>query len=259
MNLTSLVRKNTLALLFIGLALTLPGCQIGELFPGSSALQRSTATPTIRPTFTPRPTNTAWPTFTSVPTLAPITPVVPGLLGVTSGVISTSVNLRLGPGTNYPIQTRLSKGTKLKFRGRDLEGGWLALVPPPNGWVKADLVSLYGDIESLPVVDAPPTPAPTPTTAPSPTAMPTATPPMYVDFRADTPYLPAGGCTSLRWDVEGVRGVYLDGQGQPGHGSVQVCPRETNTYVLHVVLHSGYLDRAITVVVLVPPTPVPKS
>ncbi len=243
--------------LVIGFALALSGCGIGELFSGSSGIQRGTATPTIRPTFTPRPTNTAWPTLTPVSTLAPMTPAAPTLPGVITGVISSTVNLRAGPGTNYPVQTRLSKGTKVKFRGRDLESAWLMLVPPPSGWIKADYVALVGDIESLPVVEAPPTPIPTATIAPSPTAMPTATPPMYVDFRVDASYLPAGGCTTARWDVEGVRGVYFEGQGQPGHGSADICPKETHTFVLHVVLNSGYLDRAITVTVLVVPTPKP--
>ena len=78
---------------------------------------------------------------------------------------------------------------------------------------------------------------------------------MYVDFRADAPWVIAGQCTTLRWDVEGVRGVYFNGQGQPGHGSVDVCPAQTQTFVLHVVLNSGYLDRAISVAVLpAPPT-----
>ncbi|MCL4488327.1 MAG: SH3 domain-containing protein [Chloroflexi bacterium] len=243
--------------LVIALAFALSSCGISELLPGSGGIQRGTATPMIRPTFTPRPTNTAWPTFTPVPTLAPVTLVAPTLPGVITGVISSTVNLRAGPGTNYPVQTRLSKGTKVKFRGRDLESAWLMLVPPPNGWIKADYVALASDIESLPVVEAPPTPIPTATIAPSPTAMPTATPPMYVDFRVDAPYLPAGGCTTARWDVEGVRGVYFEGQGQPGHGSADICPKETHTFVLHVVLNSGYLDRAITVTVLLVPTPKP--
>jgi hypothetical protein len=96
---------------------------------------------------------------------------------------------------------------------------------------------------------------PTPTFAPSPTPQATATPPMYVDFRADAPWVLAGQCTTLRWDVEGVRAAYVDGQGQPGHGSQNVCPDATRTYVLHVVLNSGNLDRAITIAVM----PVPAT
>jgi uncharacterized protein YraI len=165
-------------------------------------------------------------------------------------VITSTVNVRLGPGVNYPVVTKLNKGTRIIIRGRDVGNAWLVLVPPPNGWVNRDFVSLTGDVNGLSVIEAPPTPVPTPTFAPSPTTMPTATPPMYVDFRADSPWVAAGQCTTLRWDVEGVRAVYLDGRGQLGHGSQEVCPSQTQTFVLHVVLNSGYLDRAITVNVI---------
>jgi len=172
-----------------------------------------------------------------------------------TGEITATVNVRLGPGTNYPILGKLNKGTKVNVRGRDGEGLWLFLVPPPSGWVYGDFVSLAGDASGLPVIEAPPTPVPTPTFAPTSTPQSTATPPMYVDFRADSPWVITGQCTTLRWDVEGVRGVYFDGQGQPGHSSQDVCPGQTQTFVLHVVLNSGYLDRAITVVVVAaPPT-----
>ena len=239
----------------VALMVLISGCGISDLLPGASMPNRATATATIRPTFTPRPTNTAWPTFTPIPTILPVTPTIPG---VVTGVISGTVNLRAGPGTYYPVQNRLSKGTKLTFRGRDLAGEWLQLVPPPNGWIHAGFVVLSGDVQTLPVVEVPPTPVPTATITPSPTALPTATPPMYIDFRADTSYLPAGACTTVRWDAEGVRGVYLEGQGQPGHGSEEVCPGATHTYVLHVVLNSGYLDRAITITVFAIASPTSK-
>ncbi|HFD39798.1 MAG TPA: hypothetical protein ENJ31_08165, partial [Anaerolineae bacterium] len=53
---------------------------------------------------------------------------------------------------------------------------------------------------------SPPPPTPTPTTPPS-------APAPVVSFRADATTLSAGSCTRLRWDVENVREVYLDGQG----------------------------------------------
>ncbi len=242
--------KQILFLVLIAFALvSLLGCSALGLGSPQPLQNRATATVTERPPFTPRPTDTPWPTFTPAPTIVPVTP------GIASGVISSTVNVRMGPGTNYPAVTKLNKGTKISVRGRDIESRWLFLVPPPSGWVNRDYVSLMGDTGGLPVVDAPPTPVPTPTFAPSPTPQPTATPPMYVDFRADTPWVMAGQCTTLRWDVEGVRGVYFDGRGQPGHGSQEVCPGQTQTFVLHVVLNSGYLDRAITVAVLpAPPT-----
>jgi uncharacterized protein YraI len=228
---------------------SLLGCSALGLGSPQPIQIRATATATTRPPFTPRPSDTPWPTFTPVPTVVPVTP------GVLTGVISSTVNVRLGPGTNYLIVSKLNKGTKISVRGRDVENRWLVLIPPPSGWVMRDFVTLNGEASTLPVVDAPPTPVPTPTFAPSPTPQPSATPPMYVDFRADSPWVIAGQCTTLRWDVEGVRGVYFNGQGQPGHGSQEVCPAQTQTFVLHVVLNSGYLDRAISVAVLpAPPT-----
>ena len=240
-------------ILFLGLialaAVSLLGCNALGLGSPQSIQIGATATATERPPFTPRPTDTPWPTFTPVPTVVPVTP------GVLTGIITSTVNVRLGPGTNYPAVTKLNKGTKISVRGHDVENRWLLLIPPPSGWVNQDYVSITGDASSLPVIDAPPTPVPTPTFAPSPTPQPTATPPMYVDFRTDAPWVIAGQCTTLRWDVEGVRGVYFNGQGQPGHGSADVCPAQTQTFVLHVVLNSGYLDRAIMVAVLpAPPT-----
>jgi len=239
------MRKRVLALCIVALAgFSLLGC--GAL--GSPQPIQIRATATTRPPFTPRPSDTPWPTFTPVPTVVPVTP------GVLTGVISATVNVRLGPGTNYPIVSKLNnKGTKVSVRGRDVENRWLVLIPPPSGWVNRDFVTLNGEASTLLVVDAPPTPVPSPTFAPSPTLQPTATPPMYVDFRADQPWVIAGQCTTLRWDVEGVRGVYFNGQGQPGHGSVEVCPAQTQTFVLHVVLNSGYLDRAITIAVFPAP------
>jgi len=244
--------KTMRVLLRVGVALSflsLFGCNALGLSGPSPIRILATVTATERPPFTPRPTDTPWPTFTPIPTVAPVTP------GVLTGEITATVNVRLGPGTNYPILGKLNKGTKVNVRGRDGEGLWLFLVPPPSGWVYGDFVSLAGDASGLPVIEAPPTPVPTPTFAPTSTPQSTATPPMYVDFRADSPWVITGQCTTLRWDVEGVRGVYFDGQGQPGHSSQDVCPGQTQTFVLHVVLNSGYLDRAITVVVVAaPPT-----
>lgn len=234
------------------------GCSIGGL-AGVPVASRGTATPTVRPSFTPRPTNTAWPTTS--PSVTPTTLGAGAIVtttavprpGTVTGVITSTVNLRAGPGVNYPSPGRLTKGTKITVRGRDITGEWLVLAPPPTGWVKASLVDLSDEIDGLPVVDGPPTPVPTWTPAPSPTLPSTVVPPMYIDFRADSPWVSPGQCTQLRWDVEGVRGVYLEGQGQPGHGSTEVCPQQTKTFVLHIVLNSGYLDRALTVNVLTAP------
>lgn len=69
---------------------------------------------------------------------------------------------------------------------------------------------------------------------------PTPPPPAeQISLRADAPYVNAGGCTMLRWDVEGVQAAYLDGAGVVGHGSQQVCPCAATTYTLEVVKMNG--------------------
>jgi hypothetical protein len=58
-------------------------------------------------------------------------------------------------------------------------------------------------------------------------------------FYADRTIVNQGQCTLLRWDVENVRKVYLDGEGVVGHDTRKVCPGATKTYTLHVVLKDG--------------------
>ncbi|MFN8487765.1 MAG: NBR1-Ig-like domain-containing protein [Caldilineaceae bacterium] len=80
-----------------------------------------------------------------------------------------------------------------------------------------------------------------------------------IDFRADRTSLNSGECTSLHWDVEHVREIYLDGHGVTGHGSLQVCPASTQTFRLKVVRQDGGSeDRRVTIQVNMPvQTPVP--
>ena len=61
-----------------------------------------------------------------------------------------------------------------------------------------------------------------------------------INFRADETDVDKHHCTVLRWDVDNVKEVHLsDGDneaGVDGHGSLQICPKRTTTYVLKVVL-----------------------
>jgi hypothetical protein len=59
-------------------------------------------------------------------------------------------------------------------------------------------------------------------------------------LRADHTTLIAGQCTFLHWDVDGVRAVFLDGAGRPGHSTERVCPSATHTYTLKVVTPDGH-------------------
>ncbi len=85
-----------------------------------------------------------------------------------------------------------------------------------------------------------------------------------ISFRADRTNINLNEHTMLRWDVECVTGVYLDGQGVSGHDARDVAPTSTKTYTLRVVkVDSSTEDRQVTITVNQPtpppptPTPIP--
>jgi len=77
-------------------------------------------------------------------------------------------------------------------------------------------------------------PQPTPTFTPTPTSGAPS-----VNFRADDYTISSGDCTRLRWDVDNVREIYLDGEGVVGHDKRKVCPTATTTYRLKVIRLDG--------------------
>ena len=87
--------------------------------------------------------------------------------------------------------------------------------------------------------DATPIPVPAPT-QPGPSAV--AGP--QISFRTDNTSVALGACTTLRWDVDNARAVFLDGQGVAGHESRQVCPAATQTYRLSVTRQNGGQEQA---------------
>lgn len=123
-------------------------------------------------------------------------------------------------------------------------GSVSAAVPPPPT-----------SFESVCQVPATATPEPTPTwTAVPPT--PTSAP--EISFSADAAAIPAGSCTNLRWRVNHITAVYLNGGGVTGEETRQVCPAQTETYFLRIVYGGGEETRSLTVTVL-PATPTTSS
>jgi hypothetical protein len=86
------------------------------------------------------------------------------------------VNLRAGPGTNYPIVGTIMKGERCDVQGRTGDDAWweVACTGEQPSWVAASVVSTAGDMAPVPVDKNIPTPLPTP--APAPTAAATITP-----------------------------------------------------------------------------------
>ncbi len=71
------------------------------------------------------------------------------------------INVRTGPGTEYPKVGLLIVGEQVPAKGRSAAGLWIQVVYPGVegglGWVYAPLVTI-SDLVSLPIIEPPPTP-----------------------------------------------------------------------------------------------------
>lgn len=95
---------------------------------------------------------------------------------------------------------------------------------------------------------APPTPKLAPAATPAPTPVPAPAPAPaapQVSFRAEPSSVAVGGCSTLRWDVDNVKAVYLSQRGSnneagvTGHATQVVCVGATSTYDLRVLFQDG--------------------
>ncbi len=131
----------------------------------SSPTPRPAAVQAASPSPKPQePTDTPAPTSTSAPTSAPA-----------AEVSVRSANVRAGPSTRFSVIASYPNGTRLNILGLNAERTW-AQVQLPNadgaGWMALSTLTLAQDLNSLPVVESPPTPA----LPPPPTATPTRKP-----------------------------------------------------------------------------------
>ncbi len=142
--------------------------------PGATTLPNVTelppSTPTDTATWTATPLPTATSTFTPLPTATPYIVVQSGL-----------VNLRQGPGVEYPLVAQLGADIPVAIIGRNPEGTWyqICCVSGESVWVARSHVTVGNDasVVALVLPDEPPTVTPTgtPTITPTPTATATAT------------------------------------------------------------------------------------
>jgi hypothetical protein len=102
-----------------------------------------------------------------------------------------------------------------------------------------------------PTPTATPSHTPTSTDTPTPTHTPTEPPPPVIQFWADDTTITAGDTTFLRWQVEHVQEIYLDGTPVTGpDGQQAVSPTTTTTYELRVIHTGGEETRSVTITVL---------
>lgn len=81
---------------------------------------------------------------------------------------STSLNVRSGPGTAYPVVGALSSGQPADIVAKNPEGDWWQITLPSgtSGWVYGPLVQATGDTTSIAIATDIPAAPPTPTPAP---------------------------------------------------------------------------------------------
>jgi hypothetical protein len=83
--------------------------------------------------------------------------------------LTTHVNVRAGPGTDYPRATKVEPGDEAFVVGRNQDNSWwqISLTGTAEeseavGWIFGELVTFSGNQEGVAIVNAPP-PPPTPT------------------------------------------------------------------------------------------------
>jgi heat shock protein HslJ len=204
-------------------------------------------------------------------------PVPPPAPSAPSGRVTApnGVNIRSGPGVNFPVLGSARFDVEGEIVGRSADGRWwVAAVPSAPGglgWVSADFVAAR-DADDVPVIASPPAPvfvpppppapAPPPPPPPTPAPWPTATPGPRLSFRVDRTTINQGECTTLHWSVENVQAVWVYPQGRPyqsyprtGQGSEQVCPPTTTTYEMRVLLRDGSVQTQRVTVNVTPAAP----
>lgn len=106
---------------------------------------------------------------------APIPTVIPPTPDAGAATLTTTdyVNVRSGPGTNYPVYGVVAPGTTGEAIGISTDGQWYNVKIPTeiiasgNAWASADHV-VAQNAENLPVIPAPPPPPAVPPQIPAP-------------------------------------------------------------------------------------------
>jgi hypothetical protein len=113
-----------------------------------------TASPTaVTAVPTPMPTPTSTPEIEASPTEAPAPTET-----VTLVVLAYRLNLRAGPGIEYPTVGDVPAGVEAEVIGRNADGGWVLvqiLDSPLSGWVNSgpEFVEFIGDLATVPVAE----------------------------------------------------------------------------------------------------------
>ena len=87
-----------------------------------------------------------------------------------AAITARVLNVRRGPGTNYPVIGQLQQNDVVEISGKNADSSWLQIVYPTGtigrGWISASYAQVRGSPASIPVVETPLPPTPTPASSP---------------------------------------------------------------------------------------------
>ena len=121
--------------------------------PLSSSVTDTPPATLSTPTLIPIETLLARATATFVPTSTP-------RLAIAAPLLDQPVNCRYGPSTAYAIVGALELGGQAEIVGKNIDVTWWVVKNPSDPstycWLAANVIAAVGNLESLPVVEAPP-------------------------------------------------------------------------------------------------------
>ncbi len=162
-------------IIFASLATTVLGRPVAILQATRTPLPTFTLPPSATPDIVqPTDTSAAPPAPTATPTTPTPTPGPPTVqpsptpaVNLAAVTVEVNLNVRAGPGTNYPRVGSLAPGSTVPIVGRNADGSWWQItfedVPGGKAWISAG----YGtarNADNVPVVEVSP---PAPTVAPA--------------------------------------------------------------------------------------------
>ncbi len=90
--------------------------------------------------------------------------------GVVITIMNARQNIRTGPSTDYDVIAQAQEGDQFAAIGATADNLWVVIdYRGRQGWLFTDILEVFGDLNSLPIIDPPPTPTPgfTPTPIPA--------------------------------------------------------------------------------------------
>ncbi len=100
-----------------------------------------------------------------VPTIAP----TPTPEGVVITIVSERQNIRTGPGMQYDTIGQAQRDEQFEVIGANRDNTWAVIMfRGRQGWLSVSIADVFGNLNSVPIIDPPPTPTPGFTPTPMP-------------------------------------------------------------------------------------------